>query len=597
MTGLIGGHRTGAELTELVENLHHEPWYDSTRIEGKKSGFALLEHGDRDPQTNHLWENRQYQLAIYGIISNFNDLGWSMADIAEGLHTGPDEVLPHLEGPFLIASHDKQTGRFRVATDKLGSRPCYYTNQHKFQLSSSVSGLIPAVTAPTVSRRGISDLLLFGAPLGTHTLVEEIQALPPATVLTYVPDDRSVDMHRYWKPTSLHYAQSTTTETEYVNDWIAEYQRSIGNLTDSIDGELGVWLSGGIDSRTVAITLQNDGQPFTTYTYETSSESDPPVARKVANALGVRNYQVNSGPPEKLCSGIKKAISITDGMQAWSYLVSLPFMTHELSEFTDIVIEGSRFLGEDLWADTFQRETSPTEMMLRQKAKLPESQVEKLVGVSNAAASIQQDLQHADSSTLPSRLQNLDAMRRFYGYTHMRSNVIQRSQVGTRVVSDGDMVNLVMNMPDSLRMQTLPGTKGKLPYGAPKIKLEVMREMESPATEIPYQRSMVKPEKSLKRHVAGFYAREVKEKLLSTPYRPYLDAYRERPAVQQFLNGLLNDAKERDIFDADEITSLQDQTLSGERNDITPLAAITGVEYWFQTILEDTKNYTVASTV
>jgi asparagine synthase (glutamine-hydrolysing) len=601
MTGLVGGHRTGSELTALLDGMHYEPWYETTRLESGQNGFALLEHGDKDPESNRLWENGRYQTAVHGVISNFSDLSWTMEDIASGIFDHSTEVLSKLEGPFLLACYDQRTGRYCVATDKLGSRPCYYTNQHEFQFGSQISALLPAVTDPTIDRNGISDILLFTSPIGDNTLVEEVRALPPATVLRY-GDNEGLTTTRYWKPSLTKYApggtaDGTTTDDQYVADWISEYQRSIGNLADTIRGDLGVWLSGGIDSRTAAIALQNEDQPFTTFTYETRFESDQPVARKVANALGVRNYQVNSGPPEKLCAGIKKAIEINDGMQAWSSIVSLPFMTHELSDFADIVMEGSRFLGEDVWAHALRTGELPTEILIHKKGHLSETEVEELVGVSNPAKSLRRDIKQAGCDSLPYRLRVLDTMRRYYGYTHMRSNVIQRSQAGTRVVSDGDVVNTVLNMPNSLRMQTIPGTGGKLPYGVPKIKLDVMRALDNPATEVPYQRSMRSPNESMAAHVAGFYGREVKEKLVSQPYHPYLDAYRTQSDVQNFLNGLLDDAKRRDVFDADRVTDLQRRVLDGESDDITPIAAITGVEYWLRTHLDTTEKSRVATTV
>jgi len=596
MTGLVGGHRTGSDLTALLDEMYHEPWYETARLESRENGFALLEHGDKDPQSNSLWENERYQMAVYGVISNFSDLSWTTEDVAAGIFDRSTAVLPRLDGPFLLACHDRRTGRYCIATDKLGSRPCYYTNRDEFQFATQLSGLLPAVEEPTIDRDAISDILLFTAPIGDHTLLEEVRALPPATALRYTGDGH-LTTSRYWKPSRTRRATGETTDEQYVDDWLSEYQRSIENLSDTITGDLGVWLSGGIDSRTAAVALQNEEQPFTTFTYETRFESDQPVARNVANALGVRNYQVNSGPSEKLCSGIKRAIEINDGMQAWSSIVALPFMTHELSEFVDIVMEGSRFLGEDVWAHALRTGESPTEMLLHKKGHLSDTEVEELVGVSDPATSLRRDIKQAGGDSLPYRLRVLDTMRRYYGYTHMRSNVIQRTQAGTRVVSDGGVVNTVLNMPDSLRMRTIPGTNGKLPYGVPKIKLDVMRALDNPATEVPYQRSMLSPNRSMTAHVAGFYGRELREKFLSRPYRPYLNAYRTQPDVNSLLNGLLDDAKRREVFDADRVTSLQRRVLDGESDDIAPIAAITGVEYWLQTHLDATENYQVAPAV
>lgn len=585
MTGVVGGERTGSGLSSLVDGMHREPWYEHTTLEAADAGLTLVEHGD-EPASNWTWQGDRYLAVVYGTVSNLGDLPWSTEEAVAKLFEDADSVLPRLEGPFLLAAYDTETGTFRVATDKVDSRSCFYTTAGGgFHFGSEVSALLPAVDDPTLDRQAVSDLLLMGTVVGRSTLVEEVSHLPPATVVTYADGD--LDLRRYWRPERRASGAADGDADPYVAGWIRKHQRAVGRLAGTIESDLGVWLSGGIDSRVMAEALRREGQQFDTLTYRTGDAADETVAQRVADSLGVRNYQIRDGSATDFRDAVGKCVEINDAMQTWSSVVTLPFMVSDLPQFADVVVEGSTFLGEDVWAHSLREREHPAEILYGKKRKLNAERVAEVVtGVEDPRRSLREEVAGADTDGMPYRLRALDAVRRFYAYTHMRSNAVQRSQVDTRVVSDGPLLEHVMNMPDEHRMNAVPLTDGAIPYGTPRIKLAVMRELSPELASIPYQRTGVPPAKPFGLHVAGFAAREVSKRVGSPPPRPYLDRYRGDPTVSAFLNSLLDDAADRPFLDADAVRRLQQEVWSGDRDDITPVAALTGVEYWVQRHLD-----------
>lgn len=576
MTGIVGGTATGSTIDAMVDSLYQEEWYETDRRSLETVGIGIAHHGEKDPQSGVIWCGDRVLGAVHGVVSNAADLPWSTGELFRALIDSPDAVLPKLEGPFSIAVMDRTSGTIRIATDKAGSRPCYYAVQEGFYFGSQIKPLLERVGSPTVDRQAVSDLLLMGSVIGEKTLLEEIHNLPPATYLTYT--NETVETVRYWHPQFRDDAGA-----DYVNGWLRRYEDAMSDLIETIDGSTGLWLSGGIDSRVTGAMLRRMGADFETLTYENGLPGDNDVAPKVADSLGVQHRQITdkTGSADEFIESIKRCVDCNDAMQSWAYVPALSFMYHGLADTVDIVMEGGTFLGEDVWSYHIENDVPPAEMLYQKRKRLPADEVAALVPpVDDPRRSLRDEVAQLESR--PNAHQSCDAMRRLYSYLHMRSNVIQRSQVGTRTISDGAFLNHVLNMPADQRMQTIPWTDGKVPVGVPPIKLDVVRALNMGLDEIPYQRTGVAPARSYWIHAAGFVGKQFGDRLTAGSAGPYIARYRQNKDVQSFVDGLVDDACRRPFFDGDGISDLRDRIRSGDSANLIPLAAITGLELWLQ---------------
>lgn len=580
MPGLIGGPIYSDSLAAMAESMRHEEWYEIETVVGRRYGLASVNHGERVPTGHTVWRDDGRVGVIHGVISNKAELGKTTAEIFHSVLNRPAQILPKLSGPFVLACAD-QTGSLVVATDKLATRPCYYTTAGRFAFGTELKALLP--DDARIDEQAISDMLLLGFVAGDRTLVTDVKSLPPATYLEY--DDGSVTRHCYWTPSF-----GDAPRGDYVPQTVERYREALSKVTDTIDGKAGLWLSSGLDSRTMAAGLKDELDSLQTFTYGSDWGNDCPGAKKVADALDLPHH-VSEYTAEGCLNAIKKGTEIMDGMNQWSFYVNLPPAIHEVPEDVTVMFEGSaqgEFFGDTMnlyWL----RNKSPTGAIISLKKQLSTSDVRELLSYEvDPKQSVRELVQK--SPQRESEYETLDALWKVNANYHMRTNKLYRSQTGTRVpFADGEFLNHIAKMPlETYRQRAFPLTDGRLPYGVARLKLEVMREVGPDACHIPYERTGLPPTYPLSLQAAGCAVTQFKKHFVNSRETMQGKWYRRDDEMREFLDGLIDSACDRPEFDSDAIREVQQAHLDGEADNIKPIAAITTIELWRQKYLDRT---------
>ena len=162
--------------------------------------------------------------------------------------------VDHLRGDFSFGIWDARNRQLVCARDHFGIKPFYYAQLGEAFIFSNTLNCIrihPAVSG-RLNDLAISDFLLFdmirepGA-----TSFADIQRLAPAHIL--VCNEDSVSVHRYWKlPVSapIHHKRPS----ECVEQFRELLDRAVGDRLRT--SSVGVFMSGGLDSSTVAASAQ-----------------------------------------------------------------------------------------------------------------------------------------------------------------------------------------------------------------------------------------------------------------------------------------------------------------------------------------------------
>jgi asparagine synthase (glutamine-hydrolysing) len=589
MTGFVGGTEGKPLVETMGQTLYWEDWYETRWRQGDDAAVGVAGHGDKDGPTNRVWGEDGRLGVLYGVLSNESARSTPSAELFDAVLQRPAQVLPELEGPFALAAIDEDEGRVVLATDKVGSRPCYYANGAEFALSSELSPLVPLQEQPEVDMRAVADLLCYGAVFGEKTLLEGIDALPPATYLTY--EDDTVETTRYWYPSFR-----STDGTGYVDGWLDRHRTAIDDVAATIDDDLTLCLSGGIDSRVTAGALRRADCEFDTITYATGEGGNRELASQVADRLDVSISEVSRGARSgaELVEGIRKCVFAADAMASWGFVPAIPFLFNDLADVTDIVMEGGTYLGEDIYSYYTGNGVPPARTLYEKRHLLSADEVTSIVtGAVEPRRSLREvvdETRAADPGDC-----SVDAMRRLYAYLHMRSTIPLRSQAGTRIVSNGPFIDHVLAMPDRYRLGTVPSTDGDVPLGVSRIKLEAVRGLGQGLETVPYERTGVSPARPFWLHVLGAGAKELSSSLRPSPPSGYLERYLTDSRVQSFIDNLVDDAGTRSFFNADALDSLRDNVDSG-RNMI-PVAAVVGLELWLQHHVDGRCEAGVASAV
>ena len=223
--------------------------------------------------------------------------------ILHAYHAWAENCVEHLLGDFAFAIWDGPARRLFCARDHFGVKPFYYARiggAIVFSNSLDCVRLHPAVR-DGLNELAIGDFLLFGFNQDpTTTTFADVHRLPPAHCLTV--EEGAVRARQYWTlPTNerIRYRRSH----EYVD-------RFKGILSAAVDDRLrvnhvGVWMSGGLDSTSIAATAAGlgakHGTPVDlhahTVVYDTLiPDEERDYAGIAAKALGVHpNYMVADG--------------------------------------------------------------------------------------------------------------------------------------------------------------------------------------------------------------------------------------------------------------------------------------------------------------
>ena len=178
-----------------------------------------------------------------------------------------DRFVDHLRGMFAIALWDARRRRMLLARDRFGIKPLYYavTGDALVFGSEQKAILASGTVTPEPDLRGIRQLLTHGRTVTPRTIVRDIAKVPAGTVLAW--SCGAITTSQYWEvsfPARDDYERRPEREwVEGLRDKLAESVR----LHMRSDVPIGAWLSGGIDSSSVAALMAaTAADPVKTFT-------------------------------------------------------------------------------------------------------------------------------------------------------------------------------------------------------------------------------------------------------------------------------------------------------------------------------------------
>lgn len=215
---------------------------------------------------------------------------------------GLEGALDRCVGMFAFALWDHAKQRLHLVRDRLGEKPLYYGwSQGCFLFASELKALRahPAFR-PVLDRDAVATFLRFGYIPAPHSIYEGIHKLPPGCTLTvHLQDEGKLpEPEPYWSARSIAeqgaahpFGGSPIAAVEALEQAL----RAAVRRCSISDVPLGVFLSGGIDSSTIAALLQAESpQPIRTFTMGFLEEGfdEAAHAREVAAHLATRHTEL-----------------------------------------------------------------------------------------------------------------------------------------------------------------------------------------------------------------------------------------------------------------------------------------------------------------
>lgn len=254
-----------------------------------------------------------------------------------------EQFVNELNGAFSLAIWDGRTQKLLLANDRLGFEPLYYTHKPDgFAFASGVRSLLfPPYRPFSLDFTALAQFLTFDHVLGNRTFFQDIQLLPPGSILTLI--DGTVQIRTYWEPECPdHYPHRS--EQDYLEELKFLLNQAVARQVPNQPA--GILLSGGLDSRAIfALLHKNIRQiPLHAYTFGTQSCDDLRFAREISRNLRVEHtfFELK---PDYLISKAEQGIRLTDGMENVVHMHTLANLAPQ-AERTKMIYKG--FLGDAL---------------------------------------------------------------------------------------------------------------------------------------------------------------------------------------------------------------------------------------------------------
>jgi asparagine synthase (glutamine-hydrolysing) len=254
---------------------------------------------------------------------------------------GPSCVTK-FRGMFAFALWDKQARRLFVARDRLGKKPLYYYwDGRVFAFASEIKALFehPAIS-PKLEESLIPEYLAFGYVSEERTMFSGIRKLMPGHHLTLdVSSAPRLEIRQYW--------DIPLPQPEQRDDasWIRECRERLEETVRMrlmSDVPLGMFLSGGVDSSTIAaIMKQQRDEPVKTFAvgYQEAEFSELSYARQVANAIGTDHHEVVVSMDD-FFNALPRLIWHEDEPITWPSSISLYFVSKLARQHVTVVLTG-----------------------------------------------------------------------------------------------------------------------------------------------------------------------------------------------------------------------------------------------------------------
>jgi asparagine synthase (glutamine-hydrolysing) len=268
------------------------------------------QHRVMDESGQLFWStDRQIALLFEGKIYNESELRCQLSpSIPQTKSWG--EILIHLyeiygttflkqvNGKFALALWDNRQKKLYLGRDHFGIQSLFYKHdQHRLVFGSSLRSLLATGWIPKhLNTQVLLEYLLYCYNPSQQTLVETVHKVPASHLLSF--DGAEIELHRYWH---LSFAvQHSKTEAQYCE----EIPALVGNAVKirlNADQQLGIFLSGGIDSSSVlSLASKSCTEPLPTFSFrcEGSSYDESEYARFVAKHFGACHTEVQYQPQD-----------------------------------------------------------------------------------------------------------------------------------------------------------------------------------------------------------------------------------------------------------------------------------------------------------
>ncbi len=297
-------------LREMTDAMHHRG-PDDAGYEVYENPFSLVGFGQRrlsildlSPLGHQPMHHENYIVNFNGEIYNFKEIraeletkgftfkSWSDTEvILKGYECWGIDVVNRFIGMFAIALYDQNKQELLLVRDRAGVKPLYYSLQNDLLLfGSELKALYKHPDfKKDIDINSVALFLQYSYIPGEHSIFKNTYKLLPGHILTINLKNRQQQLTKYWDAFDVYNKQKIKCSDQEAIDETDRILKKAYEYRMVADVPVGIFLSGGYDSSSVAALLQTGRtEKLKTFTigFHENEFNEAPEAKKIAAYLG-----------------------------------------------------------------------------------------------------------------------------------------------------------------------------------------------------------------------------------------------------------------------------------------------------------------------
>jgi len=268
--------------------------------------------------------------------------------VLKSFHAWGSACVDRFHGMFAFAVAERDSGRLTLVRDRLGIKPLYYAEvSGGLRFASTLPALLAGGGISTdIDPVALHHYMHFHAVVpAPYTILSGVRKLPPATIRTIEPNGRSSD-RLYWDPRFETPAEERGLSFEDWQERVLDALRTAVRRRLVADVDVGVLLSGGLDSSLIVGLLAEQGQTglntfsvgFETVGAEVGDEFQ--YSDIIAAHYGTRHHKIRVDSASRLLPELPNCVRAMAEPMVSHDVIGFYLLSEEVSKHVKVVQSG-----------------------------------------------------------------------------------------------------------------------------------------------------------------------------------------------------------------------------------------------------------------
>ncbi|MBD3248626.1 hypothetical protein GF336_01100 [Candidatus Woesearchaeota archaeon] len=196
-----------------------------------------------------------------------------------------ENFVKELDGCFNIAVYEKKNKILRLFNDRSAYFGMYYSFEDKFTFGTNIKSNLMFNGKKELDEDSVMELFHLGHLLGEKTLFKDIKHLKQASVLEF---SKGLKIENYWAP---RFNRSRRNKRWFTKEFNRRLKSSVNKCLYG-KKEIGLALSGGLDSRAVAAAIEKERFKIKSFSYGDKRTNDFKFGKLIAKKLGFEHFSL-----------------------------------------------------------------------------------------------------------------------------------------------------------------------------------------------------------------------------------------------------------------------------------------------------------------